>query len=125
MKRHMLPVLALALVLLCGCGGNGETLGRNIFFTRTATDEEAFSAVLEEGGELDLPEESVPLSALPEEALEEGWLLVRYTKDGQGVVEPQWYRVWTEEGCWSEEALPYDGGEWHPQLPPPVARPLG
>ena len=92
--------------------------GRNILYTRAATDDEAFSQSMEDE-DVVLYEESVPLSALPTEsdALEEGWILVRYAEDGNGDVSPLWYRFWTAEGCWSDTSVPYEGTDWHPVIP--------
>lgn len=121
MKRSILILpLALALTLLCGCGAaSGDGGISSIFYTRAATDEEAFSQVLEQQSaeEIDLEDEAVPMSGQPAAAEdpEEGWLLVRYAKNADGAAEPQWYRVWTEEGEWGE-SLPYEGGVWHPVL---------
>lgn len=133
--RKMILALALALALtaLCGCGaasGDG-TSGKGIFFTRAATDAEAFSQILdleEDNQEIELDDGEVPLSSQPAAAggPEEGWLLVRYAKDENGVVVPQWYRVWSEENGWGEENLPYEGTGWYPVLSMPAeALPLG
>lgn len=128
MKGRNLLTLLLALTLLCGCAASGGD-GRNIFFTRAATDEEAFSHSMGEE-EVIVEDEAVPLAGLPaaaaaEEETEEGWLLVRYAQEEDGSVTPLWYRVWTEEGCWSQETLPYEGTGWQPVLPEPEVRPLG
>ena len=117
MKKKLTWILALALVLtlLSGCGGAGGD-GRllpNAFYTRTASDEEAFSKSLEqqEVEEATMEDSSVPLSGAPAET-EEGWLLVRYAKSEDGFAVPLWYRVWTTDGGWSLENLPCEGNRW-------------
>lgn len=131
-RKLLIPALLLALTMLCACGHSGSdggVYGRNMFFTRTATDEEAFRDVLEQdGGEVYIHDDAVPLAGLPaSEEPEEGWILMRYARNGDGEAEPMWYRVWTGEGCWSQEIMPYnDSCGWHPALPTePEVRPLG
>lgn len=109
-------IMLLALALLSGCGAaNNE----NIFVTRTASDEEAFNQVMEfqDAEEIELEDDGVPLSGQPGQAPEEGWLLVRYAAKEDGTVEPLWYRVWMQDGVWSQETLPYEGTDWNPVLP--------
>lgn len=134
MRKIVLSLItALALTALCGCGAvSDEMSGKGIFYTRAATDEEAFSQVLDlyDGEEIALDDGEVPLSSQPaaSETPEEGWLLVRYVEDENGVVEPLWYRVWSEESGWSQENLPYEGSGWHPVIPAPSeagVQPLG
>ncbi len=132
MRKMVLSLItALALTALCGCGAAGGEMP-GIFYTRAATDEEAFSQILDlqDGEEIALDDGEVPLSGQPAmpESPEEGWLLVRYAKDENGAAEPLWYRVWSEESGWSQENLPYEGDGWHPVLPAPsetAVRPLG
>ena len=137
MKRKIfIMLLALALTLLCGCGASGgdgdaSVCSKGIFYTRAATDAEAFSQVLDlqNEDEIDLEDGEVPLSAQPGETAEESWALVRCTRNEDGTWDPVWYRVWTEDGVWSQENLPYEGGDWNPALSAPAAeeevRPLG
>ena len=131
-RKLLIPALLLALTMLCGCGRSGSdggVYGRNILFTRTASDEEAFRDILEQDGEgVYIHDDAVPLAGLPASVEPvEGWILMRYAQGEDGAVEPLWYRVWTEEGCWSQQVLPYDDGcGWHPVLPTdPEVRPLG
>lgn len=124
MKRKLIILgLALALVMsLSGCGvsggDDGEMLfGRNILYTRAATDDEAFSQSAEDE-DVVLRDESVPLSGLPTESeAEEGWILVRYAEDEDGSASPLWYRIWTADGRWSDTSVPFDGADWHPVIP--------
>ena len=138
MKRKIMSLtLALSLVFtLCACSGDADgdatLFGRGILYTRTASDEEAFSHLRETQAEeeLDLEDEAVPLSGLPvdaepEQASEkvwaaessEGWMLVRYATNENGEAEPMWYRVWTEENGWSGENLLCECQDWHPVIP--------
>lgn len=131
MKRKLLIPALAAAVLLSGCGamaGNGgdAVIGRSMIYTRAASDEEVFShpsVMDEEDEDLVLHDESVPLSGLPtsvtaeEEETDEGWILVRYTKDESGIAVPVWYRVWTEEGRWSSQSVRYEGTGWYPAVP--------
>ena len=118
MKRKLV-ILALALgmiLLLIGCGasggGNGTSLG-HIFYIHAASDEEAFEQ--SEDGVLEVPDEIVPLSSLPVDS-DEGWILVRYAGADDGDPSLLWYRIWTENG-WSDVSVPYDGTDWHPEIP--------
>lgn len=134
MRKRRILTLALAVVLaaavLSGCGGSGGEagiFGWRIFFTRTASDEEAFSHVMEsyESEEIVLDDASVPLAGLPGqvsdgqvsdglEPAEEGWLLVRYARAADGTAVPLWYRFWTSGNCWSQENIPCEGVTWRP-----------
>ena len=69
-----------------------------------------------EGDYIFMPDGLVPLSDLPE-GLDDGWILVRYTEDENGDPSLLWYRVWTDEGCWSDQSVPYEGTDWHPVIP--------
>ena len=130
-RRLLIPALLLALCTLCACGASDEdggVHGRNFLFTRTASDEEVFREVLGQDGEdVYIHDDAVPLAGLPASVgPAEGWILMRYARNEDGVVEPLWYRVWTEEGCWSQQVMPYTGSGWHPELPTePEVRPLG
>lgn len=115
-RKILIPALALAIVLLSGCGassgGTAEAsrlFGRNILFTRAASDEEVFAGIMKEAGEEFVMGEAVPLAS-PQEDREEGWLLVCYSVVN-GETKPMWFHVWNgeswsgasgvgEEACW-------------------------
>ena len=124
-RKLMIPALLLALVMLCACGSSGSeggVYGRNMFFTRAASDEEAFRDIPED--EVYIHDDAVPLTGLPASTGQrEGWILLRYAENDDGAAEPLWYRVWTAAGSWSQEIFPYEGSGWHPTLPAPD--PLG
>ena len=134
MKRKLIipALLLLVLCMLSACGSknaDGGVYGRNFLFTRAASDEEAFRDLpARSGEEVYIHDDAVPLAGLPVSVEPtEGWILMRYAQNETGIVEPLWYRVWTEEGCWSQQVLPYDDScGWHPALPTePEVRPLG
>ena len=120
MKRKLviLATVLTMILLLIGCSassgeGGGALLGRNVFSIRTASDEEAFEQ--SEDGYMEVPDEIVPLASLPTDS-DEGWILVRYVGADDGDPSLLWYRVWTEDG-WSDISVPYDGTDWHPEIP--------
>ena len=123
MKRKLvILVLALGLTLLligCGASGGGSggtVLGRSGLYIHAASDEEAFEQPAEDGEYTVVPDEIVPLSSLPADS-DEGWILVRYAEGEDGDPSLLWYRIWTEDGRWSDVSVPYDGTDWHPEIP--------